>query len=441
MPPMNAVPKLLDKKRRGQVLDAAEIRHFIQGVASGEVTDAQVGAFTMAVRYRGMETSEQTALTLAMRDTGRVLEWEGLDGPVLDKHSTGGVGDWVSLALAPAIAAAGGFVPMISGRGLGHTGGTLDKLESIPGFSVRMDLDALHKLVRRNGLAMIGQGPDLAAADARLYAVRDVTATVESAPLIVSSILAKKLAECLDGLVLDVKTGNGASLPDRDQALDLARNLCATANRAGTPCRALLTDMDQPLGWAAGNGLEVREAIDFVSGRKRNPRLLEVMLGLGAELLVLGDLASDREAALEKLNRLLDSGAVAERFAIMVAGQGGPADLLEHPGRYLPDAPVVRPVSASQGGWITRMDTRALGMTVVRLGGGRLSVSDTIDPAVGLSGLPDVGDRFEPGQPLCQVHAGSEADWAAAAERVTTAIELGSEACAPGPVIHEWIRA
>jgi thymidine phosphorylase len=436
---MNSVTKLLDKKRRGQVLDAAEIRQFIKGVTSGEVTDAQVGAFTMAVRYRGMETSEQTALTLAMRDSGRVLEWDDLDGPVLDKHSTGGVGDWVSLALAPAVAAAGGFVPMISGRGLGHTGGTLDKLESIPGFSVQMDLDALHDLVRRNGLAIIGQGPDLAPADGRLYAVRDVTATVESAPLIVSSILAKKLAESLDGLVLDVKTGNGASLSDRDQSLALAKSLCANANRAGTPCRALLTDMDQPLGWSVGNALEVREAIDFVTGRKRKPRPLEVILGLSAELLVLGDLASDREAALDKLNRLLDSGAVAERFAIMVAGQGGPADLLEHPGRHLPEAPVVAPVPATQGGWITRMDTRALGMAVVRLGGGRLSVSDTIDPSVGLSDLPDVGDRLDAGQPLCQVHAGSEADWAAAAERVTAAIELGNEACAPGPVIHEWI--
>jgi thymidine phosphorylase len=328
---------------------------------------------------------------------------------------------------------------MISGRGLGHTGGTLDKLESIPGFSVQMDMDALHDLVRRNGLAMIGQGPELAPADGRLYAVRDVTATVESVPLIVSSILAKKLAEGLDGLVLDVKTGNGAFLVDREQSRDLARNLCATANRAGTPCCALLTDMDQPLAWTAGNALEIREAIDFVTGSKRNPRLLEVMLGLSSELLVLGDLASDPGAALDKLNRLLDSGDVAERFSIMVAGQGGPADLLEHPERYLPEAPVVAPVPAVEGGWITRMDTRALGMTVVRLGGGRLSVSDTIDPSVGLSGLPDVGNRIEAGQPLCRVHAASEADWAAAAARVTAAIELGNESCAPGLVIHERI--
>jgi thymidine phosphorylase len=437
---MFSVTATLDRKRRGLALEAEEINRFIVGVTNGEVTDAQLGAFAMAVCCQGMGTAEQTALTLAMRDSGRVLQWRGLDGPVLDKHSTGGVGDWVSLALAPMMAAAGAYVPMISGRGLGHTGGTLDKLDSIPGFLVQMGLDDFRALVQRNGVAMMGQGPELAPADGRMYAVRDVTATVASAPLIVSSILAKKLAEGLEGLVLDVKTGNGASLSNREQALDLARNLCATANRAGTPCRALLTDMDQPLGGAAGNALEVREAMDFVTGNKRKGRLLEVVLGLGAELLVLGELAGDRETALEKLTRLLDSGAVAERFALMVAGQGGPADLIEHPGRHLPEAKVVRPAPAASGGWVAHMDTRALGMTVVRLGGGRASVSDTIDPSVGLTDLPDVGDRIEAGQPLCVVHAGNTADWEAAAGRVAAAIKLEDEACAPGPVIHEWIR-
>ena len=360
--------EIVNQKRRGLALDDADIRGFIQGVADGSVTDAQLGGFTMAVRFQGMNQAEQAALTLAMRDSGSVLSWEGLDGPVLDKHSTGGVGDWVSLALAPMVAACGGYLPMITGRGLGHTGGTLDKLESIPGFSVRMGMDQFRDQVRRTGMAIIGQGPELAPADGRMYAVRDVTATVASIPLIVSSILAKKLAEGLDGLVLDVKTGNGAFMSERGASRVLAQNLCVLASQAGTRCNALITDMNQPLGWTAGNALELNEAIDFLSGVRRNPRLEEVTMGLASELLVLGGLAADTEAARGRLRVVLDSGAAAERFARNVAQQGGPADLLERRDRYFTAASVIRPFLATGTGWISAMDTRALGMTVLPRG-------------------------------------------------------------------------
>ena len=261
---------VIDLKRQSQELSAELIGQFVEVISSGVVTDAQLGGFTMAVRFNGMSPNERTAITLAMRDSGSVLKWD-LDGPVLDKHSTGGVGDGVSLMLAPMIAACGGFVPMISGRGLGHTGGTLDKLESIPGYRVQMPLEQLQKQVRETGMAMVGQGPELAPADGRMYAIRDVCSTVESIPLIVSSILAKKLAEGLDGLILDVKTGNGAFMLERERSRSLAEKLCTTAVHAGTPCSALITDMNQPLGWTAGNALEINEAIDFLTGIRHNP--------------------------------------------------------------------------------------------------------------------------------------------------------------------------
>jgi thymidine phosphorylase len=387
----------------------------------------------------GMTHEEQTVLTLAMRDSGSVLHWADMNGPVLDKHSTGGVGDGVSLILAPMVAAAGGYIPMISGRGLGHTGGTLDKLESIPGFSVQMELEHLKDLVRQNGLAMIGQGPDLAPADGRMYAIRDVTSTVESIPLIVSSILSKKLAEGLDGLVLDVKTGNGAFMHELEASRELAVNLCKTARDAGTPCTALITDMNQPLCWSAGNAVEVREAIDFVTGVQQHPSLREVTLGLAAELLVLGHIEDDRTKAIRKLEKLLAGGMVAERFAKMIAAQGGPVDLLENADRYLPVAPVVKAVESEFDGWIAGMDTRELGMTVLRLGGGRASVEDTIDPGVGISALASVGDRIDRGQTICKVHAKNTEDWSKAADRIRHCVQIAAETCKPIQTIHETI--
>ena len=435
---MFSVENVIDRKRKGKVLGGDEIRNFVEGISNGSVTDAQLGGFTMAVRFMSMNNLERTALTLAMRDSGSVLNWD-LDGPVLDKHSTGGVGDGVSLTLAPMVAACGGYIPMISGRGLGHTGGTLDKLESIPGYQVQMPLDQMQAQVRKTGMAMVGQGPELAPADGRMYAVRDVTATVESIPLIVSSILSKKLAEGLDGLVLDVKTGNGASIRERERSRILAQKMCTTAMRAGTPCRALITDMNQPLGWTAGNALELNEAIDFLTGVRRNKRLENVMFGLASELLTLGGLAVDFDDAQKKLVEVLDSGRAAERFGNNVAAQGGPIDLLEKRDQYLPKAPLVQALGSPRDGWISGMDTRELGMAVVRLGGGRMHVEDTIDPRVGLSELCSIGDQVENGQPLCLIHADNEHDLEYAAAHVSDAISVTEQACDPADVIYEYV--
>ncbi len=289
--------EIIKAKRDGRELTADEIRGFVDGVAGGQVCDAQIGAFTMAVYLQNMSMAEQSALTLAMRDTGHCLHWSDLDGPVLDKHSTGGVGDLVSLVLAPMLAACGAYIPMITGRGLGHTGGTVDKLESIPGFDVHPSEHTFYQTVRKAGLAMTAQGGNLAPADGRIYAVRDVTATVDSIPLIVASILSKKLAEGLDGLVLDIKTGNGAFMCERNRARDLAANLIEVAALAGLPCSALITDMNQPLARSAGNALEIMEVIEFLGNGYRQPRLEDVIMSLGSEMLLLGGLAENQKTA------------------------------------------------------------------------------------------------------------------------------------------------
>ncbi len=430
--------ELIRAKRDGQALAAEALQTFINGIASGRVSDAQIGAFTMAVHFRGMDMAEQVALTLAMRDTGRCLSWPDLNGPVLDKHSTGGVGDLVSLVLAPVLAACGAFVPMISGRGLGHTGGTLDKLESIPGFNVSPSAQKFERTVRETGLAMAGQGADLAPADGRIYAVRDVTATVDSIPLIVASILSKKLAEGLDGLVLDVKTGNGAFLSERNQSRELATNLVEVTQRADLPCCALITDMNQPLASSAGNVLEVLEAIDFLKGKTPSVRLGEVMLALGSELLLLGGLATSLKEASNKLQGVVDTGLAAEHFARMVAMQGGPTDLLEKPVQYLSVAPVVRALEASTGGCIQHMDTRAIGLSVVSLGGGRSRVGEEIDHRVGVSGLRSVGEMVSRGDPLLTIHAADESAWQAAAEALSVAVIIGRKSDAL-PAVYDRV--
>lgn len=417
--------EVIKTKRDGKSLDAEVIRNFVGDITSGRVSDAQIGAFTMAVHIQGMNKAEQTALTLAMRDSGRRLEWDGLDGPVLDKHSTGGVGDLVSLILGPMLAACGAYVPMISGRGLGHTGGTLDKLESIPGFNGNPSAELFDQTVRKTGVAYTGQGDDLVPADGRMYAIRDVTATVDSVPLIVASILSKKLAEGLDGLVLDIKTGNGAFMVERNRARDLAASLVEVASEAGLACRALITDMNEPLARNAGNSLEVFEAIEFLTGGRRQARLEEVIVALGCEMLVLGGLAKKRKKAVEVLNQVLDSGAAAERFARMVSMQGGPADLLDRPFHYLVPAPVVRPLIAEKDGWVGHMDTRSIGLAVVGLGGGRRRASDKIDYRVGLSRFRLVGQEVKEGEPLVTIHAADEDAWNSAAAEMATAIEIG----------------
>ena len=417
--------EIIKAKRDGERLGDAALLEFANGIADGTVSDAQIGAFTMAVYFRGMGMAEQAALTLAMRDTGRCLNWTGLAGPVLDKHSSGGVGDLVSIVLAPLIAACGAYVPMISGQGLGHTGGTLDKLEAIPGFNVHPDARLFQHTVRETGLAITGQGSDLAPADGRMYAVRDVTATVSSVPLIVASILSKKLAEGLDGLVLDIKTGNGAFMSERDAAKKLASNLIEVAALAGLPARALITDMNQPLASSAGNALEIVEAINLLRAGTGNARLLEVTLSLGRELLLLGGLAESSDQAQVALKDALDSGRAAERLARMVSMLGGPADLLDKPGVYLQRAPVVRPCKAGTEGWIECIDTRAVGMCVVQLGGGRARSGDRIDPRVGLSELGAVGTRVGPGDTLALIHAANEKDWRVADDLLRRAITIG----------------
>jgi thymidine phosphorylase len=437
---MHLVQELILKKRDGVPLSEEEIRFFVKGVASDEVSDAQIAAFTMATWFRGMTRDEQMALTLAMRDSGKVLSWANLDGPVVDKHSTGGVGDMVSLLLGPIVASCGAYVPMISGRGLGHTGGTLDKLESIPGFNTYPGIDRFQQWVRRHHLAIVGQTNELASADRRIYAVRDVTATVASPPLIISSILSKKLAEGLDALVMDIKFGSGAFTPAREDAISLAHELSATACEAGLPCHALVTGMDEPLAWTAGNALEVMEAIRFLRGDARHPRLESVVIALSAELLLLGGLAENPQSARAKAIASLESGRAAEQFAAMVAAQGGPAQLLQNPERFLPQATFSRPVSANENGYICKIDTRAVGALVVFLGGGRRRASDPIDHSVGISAISGVGQRVERESPLGMIHANSEQTWEQAATRLRAAVTIGPDRVESPAVIDQRVR-
>jgi thymidine phosphorylase len=440
--------EIIRRKRDGAALDAAEIEFFVRGLTDGSIGEGQVAAFAMAVFFRGMTMAERVALTRAMTRSGTVLDWSGFDlpGPILDKHSTGGVGDKVSLVLAPMVAACGGVVPMISGRGLGHTGGTLDKLESIPGYQAQPDLDRFRAAVAAAGCAIIGQTPDLAPADRRLYAIRDVTATVESIPLITASILSKKLAAGLTGLVIDVKVGRGAFAAEMETARELAESLVTVARGAGLPTVALLTDMDQVLGRSAGNALEVREAVDYLIGRARDPRLHAVVRALGAEMLMLGGLAADGAAAEAKLDRALGSGAAAERFQRMVAALGGPADLVAAPDRHLPTAPVRRAVHADRDGIVTAVEVRALGLAVVALGGGRTRASDPVDHRVGLEAVAGLGEAVGPeakasSRPLAIVHARTEAEADRAAAAVRAAFTLGDGPVDAGPVVRERVGA
>jgi thymidine phosphorylase len=401
------VQEIIRRKRDGAALNDAEISFLVRGIAEGTIGEGQVAAFAMAVFFRGMTMAERVALTRAMTASGEVLDWTGrrARAPLLDKHSTGGVGDKVSLVLAPLVATCGGQVPMISGRGLGHSGGTLDKLDSIPGYDTAPDLTTFRGTVEAAGCAIIGQTDDLAPADRRLYGIRDVTATVESVPLITASILSKKLAAGLDGLVMDVKVGSGAFASEEAEALELAQSIVTVAEGAGLPCVALITDMNQVLGRSAGNALEVGEAIAYLRGETPDPRLHEVVLALGAEMLVLGELAPDRVAAQRRLEAALQSGAAAQHFARMVTSLGGPQDLMEKPAQYLPAAPVVRPAQAARPGVIAAMDVRRIGLAVVELGGGRRDPADNIDHAVGLSAVAGIGEAVGPERPLALVHA------------------------------------
>ena len=427
---MTLPQEIIRLKRDGLRLSEAEIAAFIAGLASGAVTEGQAAAFAMAVFFRGMDLTERIALTRAMTFSGETLDWRAPDlpGPVLDKHSTGGVGDNVSLMLAPMLAACGAFVPMISGRGLGHTGGTLDKLDSIPGYVTQPDLLTFKRVVREAGCAIIGQTDALAPADKRLYAIRDVTATVESVALITASILSKKLAAGLEGLVMDVKTGSGAFMPTLEGARELAESIATVATGAGLPTVSLITDMNEPLASAAGNAVEVRNAVDFLVGRRRDSRLHRVTLALGGELLALAGLAKDTEEGAMLMQRTLDSGAAAERFERMVSGLGGPSDFLTRAENALPRAGVVADAVADRSGVVAAIDLRAVGLAVVELGGGRARAVDAIDPSVGFTDLAPIGAEVGADTPLARVHARSTDEAEAAARRLRAAYRLGNAA-------------
>src|SRR5690606_22072714 len=383
--------EIIRKKRDGGDLSREEIVAFVDGLVSGKVSEGQIAAFAMAVFFNGMSRDEAVALTLAMRDSGDTLDWSDLPGPVTDKHSTGGVGDNVSLMLAPIVAACGAYVPMISGRGLGHTGGTLDKMDAISGYVSQPDNALFRKTVLAAGCAIIGQTSALAPADKRFYAIRDVTATVESVPLITASILSKKLAAGLQSLVLDVKVGNGAFMARSRDATELATSLVEVANGAGTRTSALISGMNQPLAWAAGNAVEVMNAVDFLSGRRRDRRLGEVTMALAAEMLVAAGIAGSNKEGASRASMALESGRAAEAFGLMVATLGGPTDFMERPLAYLPKAPIEHAVEAGKNGYVTGIETRDIGLAVVALGGGRTKPDDVIDHAVGITGLLPVG--------------------------------------------------
>ncbi|OGT55772.1 MAG: thymidine phosphorylase [Gammaproteobacteria bacterium RIFCSPHIGHO2_12_FULL_63_22] len=432
---------LIRCKRDGQRLDAKQLRIIARGIASGDWSEGQVGAFAMALAWRGMTIDECREFTFALRDSGQSLRWDDLPGPVLDKHSTGGVGDCVSLVLAPLLAACGAYVPMISGRGLGHTGGTLDKLESLPGYDVNPPNWRLRKTVADIGCAIIGQSDDLVPADRRLYGVRDVTATVDVPDMMVASILSKKLAGGAQAMVLDIKTGNGAQLTDMASARALADRMLAVAAGSGLHLRVALTDMDEVLGRDAGNALEVRAVLDLLCGRAACDRLRNLTLAMSAELLCLGGIATTADDASARVRRALDSGAAAERFARMVAALGGPSDLLERPDAYLPRTELQRDVLATSDGYVSAVDVRALGNVVVELGGGRKHPAQAIDHAVGLSGVVGRGARIQAGQPMATIHARGEAETMLASEAVRRAFVIAESAPPVAPLLQWHARA
>jgi len=435
--------EIIRLKRDAGALGRAQMDHFVGGLVDGSWSEGQAAALAMAIFLNGLSDTETVHLTQAMTHSGRVLDWAQaqLHGPLLDKHSTGGVGDKVSLMLAPIVAACGGVVPMISGRGLGHTGGTLDKLGCIPGYQCTPDIATLQRALQSAGCAIIGQTDDLAPADRRLYAIRDVTATVESVPLITASILSKKLAAGLQGLVMDVKVGNGAFASALDMATTLAESLVSVASGAGLPTRAWLTDMNQVLGQTCGNALEVREAIEFLQGKAPEPRQWLVTRTLSAELLQMGGLASNAAQALQKVDQALASGRALEQFSRMVSALGGPADLARRPDHYLPAAPVQRVLTAPRSGWVSAMATRDIGLAVVELGGGRHQAGDRINPAVGFSQFAQIGQPVQFGEPLAVIHAADVASANCAQHALLALIHISDTAPTPSPVLLKRLGA
>lgn len=424
---------IIEKLRNGTEPTQAELNWFATGLANGFVSDAQAGAFAMAVCLRGLSEEGRVALTLAMRDSGDVLTWD-IDRPVIDKHSTGGIGDCVSLLLSPLLASAGVANPMISGRGLGHTGGTLDKLEAIPGVSTSVDEERFRQIIDDTGAAIVSATGRIAPADKRLYAVRDVTGTVESVDLITASILSKKLASGLNALILDVKCGSGAFMATAEDARALARSLVSTAKGAGCPTVALITDMDQPLAPAAGNALEVAEVMQALT-EPRNSRLVDLTLALGAELLVLAGVETAREVAAVKLRDALQSGAAAKAFDAMIHALGGPEGFSNDWRARLPEANVIREIPAPVSGTVYAMNGHNIGMAVVRLGGGRMRESDRIEPSVGFSDMVGLGVSVDKGQPIARLHAVNEKAAVAAEKAYLDAVQIGDAMPTPPLVI------
>ncbi|NSX54285.1 thymidine phosphorylase [Parasulfitobacter algicola] len=430
--------QILGRLRGGVTLTADELEWFARGLASGNVTDAQAGAFAMGVCTQGLSSTGRVALTQAMRDSGDVLKWH-LDAPIVDKHSTGGIGDSTSFLLAPALAACGAYVPMISGRGLGHTGGTLDKLEAIPGVKTEVNEAKFRKIVGEIGCAIVSATSDMAPADKRLYAIRDVTGTVASIDLITASILAKKLAAGLETLVLDIKVGSGAFMKTMDDAEELAQSLVSTANQAGCKTTALITDMNQPLAKSMGNALEIMEAVQCLNGDEQDQDLPDLSAALGGELLASAGLADNaEEGALQIMDSFYD-GSAAECFQKMIAALGGPGDFVERWHDRLPAAPIQRDIFIQGEGYITGFDGEALGHAVVTLGGGRLRDTDKIDPSVGLSDIASIGDIVDRNIPVAVVHAASESAADQAETAVRAAITISTEDCELPPAIYNRV--
>jgi pyrimidine-nucleoside phosphorylase len=434
--PLN-VPRLIERKRNGQPLGADEWQALIREYVADRVPDYQMSALAMAIVFRGLEPAELVALTRAMLESGERFDLAGWPAPRVDKHSIGGVGDKTSLLLAPMLAELGVAVPMISGRGLGHTGGTLDKLESIPGFRTGLSLREARSQLERIGAVMLGQTPELVPADRKLYALRDVTGTVESIPLISASIMSKKLAESLTGLVLDVKTGSGAFITDPAQSLELARTMIDLGEASGCRTVALLTAMDRPLGVACGNALEVREAIAGLRGEGPGD-LMEVTFALGAEMLLVSGLERNRAIARSKVEDVVHSGRALDRFRALVEAQGGDTGVVDDPSR-LPTAPIVEPYLAESAGWIQQVEPRTVGHAIIELGGGRRRTSDRIDPAVGFLIAAKPGRAVVRGEVLAEIHAARQADLAPARLALSRAIRIGAEPPVVAPLVSHRV--
>ena len=434
-----SIPFILTKVRERITLNKEEIEEFSAGLVNGTVSDSQAAAFAMAVCLRGLSERERVDLTLAMRDSGNVREW-CLPSPVIDKHSTGGIGDNVSLILAPMLAACGAYVPMVSGRGLGHTGGTLDKLESISGYRTQISEEEFEKVVTDVGCAIVGAGDGIAPADKRLYAIRDITGTVESVDLITSSILSKKLAAGLQGLILDVKVGSGAFMQDIEEARVLARSLVSVANGAGCKTSALLTDMNQSLASSAGNALEVKSALAVLKNEPGEERLLNVTLALGSSILVTAGIFSNENTAKEILSQSLSSGKAAEIFGRMVSALGGPNDFLDKSNKYIPVATNIVDFLSPNSGYLESVNGRVLGQAIIELGGGRKQAIDMLDHSVGLDQFLQIGEKVEQGDPLLRIHSSNYRDMERAKNLLLEAFKFSKNPVASKPLILESIN-